>query len=182
MDAQGFEMLLSRLDDLSLDNPSAPTLVAGFLIRAVADDVLPPAFVRQLPPVGLTSAAHLEALERARAQLAAKHFSSRRQHVWGRAAGGGVEDLKRAMREIVAECLASGEVAEAMLCVKELGAHSFHHELVKQLIVISMDRSDQEQQRAVDLLRALAEEEVVSREQVSRIPAVDDGGRVAVIG
>ncbi len=42
---QGFESLLEALDDIMLDVPSAPDLMALFICRAVVDDVLPPSFV-----------------------------------------------------------------------------------------------------------------------------------------
>ena len=39
--AAGFELLLARVHDLAVDNPSAPALLASFLVRAIADH-LPP--------------------------------------------------------------------------------------------------------------------------------------------
>ncbi len=49
--AKGFELVLSQLDDLSLDTPDAATVVGNFMARCVADDCLPPAFVSNYPKV-----------------------------------------------------------------------------------------------------------------------------------
>jgi programmed cell death protein 4 len=132
--------------------------LTGFLVRAVTDDVLPPAFVAQIPP-GSTPR-HRQALEAARAQLSASHFGSRRRHVWGKAATGKMDDLKIAVAGLVQEYLASGEAAEAVRSVKELHAPPFHHEIVKQLVVASMDQGPRQRGWALQLLRLLKAEEV----------------------
>ena len=41
----GFDLLLSQLDDLSLDTPDAPEILGNFMARCVADDCLPPAYI-----------------------------------------------------------------------------------------------------------------------------------------
>lgn len=41
--------LVQALDDLSLDVPAAPELVAHFMSRAITDDILPPAFLTSFP-------------------------------------------------------------------------------------------------------------------------------------
>ena len=45
---KGFKNLLSSVDDLKLDVPSAEDDLALFLARAVVDDNLPPAFLHKL--------------------------------------------------------------------------------------------------------------------------------------
>ena len=63
-------------------------------MRAVSDDLLPPAFARTLPPEALSSAQHRDTLTQARAQLDATHFSGHRQKVWGPAADADLPTLK----------------------------------------------------------------------------------------
>lgn len=116
--------------------------------------------MRQLPPAGLVSELHLKTLAQAGAQLAAAHHSGRRQNVWGRAAKGSVKDLKQAVAEIVREFFSSGEAAEALLCVRELGAPAFHHELVKRLIVVAIDGGEREQTLALQLANQMLKEQV----------------------
>ena len=47
---KGFLSIVAAVDDLQIDVPDAPDLVASFVARAVVDDILPPAFVNKLPP------------------------------------------------------------------------------------------------------------------------------------
>ena len=49
---KGFLNLVYSVDDLKIDVPEAPDLVATFIARAVVDDILPPAFVDKLLPDG----------------------------------------------------------------------------------------------------------------------------------
>ena len=46
---KGYFSVVSAVDDLQIDVPEAPDLVASFVARAVVDDILPPAFVDRLP-------------------------------------------------------------------------------------------------------------------------------------
>jgi ABC-type uncharacterized transport system ATPase subunit len=110
--ARGFEQLLERLDDLAIDNPRAPELLAAFLTRAVADEVLVLAFVGAAAPG--VSETQLACLSAARAPLAASHFGERRRHVWGAATDGTLEALKRAIAALCDEYFVSGELAEAV--------------------------------------------------------------------
>lgn len=45
---RGFAEAVAALDDLKLDVPEAEDLMALFACRAVADDVLPPAFIHKI--------------------------------------------------------------------------------------------------------------------------------------
>ena len=45
----GFSNLVANLEDLQLDVPEAVDLLARFILRAVTDEVLPPAFVKTIP-------------------------------------------------------------------------------------------------------------------------------------
>jgi len=162
-----FESLLERLDDLAIDHLQAPADMTAFLVRAVSDDVLPPAFVHLEPPPLLTSDTVKGTLTAARAQLAAAHFSERRRHVWGRAADGTLADLKAAIADLVGEFLVSGETDEALRCVRELGAPAFHHELIKRILAISTDKGEREQELANALRKRLCMESVISREQLA---------------
>jgi programmed cell death protein 4 len=44
---EGFEIVLERLPDLSLDNPDAAEALGKFIARAIFDEVLPPVFIQQ---------------------------------------------------------------------------------------------------------------------------------------
>jgi hypothetical protein len=165
---RGFEALLVRIDDLAIDNPKATEHLAAFLTRAVADDVLPPAFVASPPAEKLSTQKQLATLVLARAPLSASHFGERRRHVWGAAADGSLGDLKKAVGALCDEYLVSGEIGEAVRCVKELDAPSYHHEVVKRLVGASVvDGGPRELNLAVELTAKLAEADVLTTEQLS---------------
>ena len=71
---RGFEQLLSRVDDLAIDNPQASAHLASFMTRAVADEILPAAFVATPPPGSLATALQIQTLNQARAPLIAAHL------------------------------------------------------------------------------------------------------------
>ena len=77
--SRGFEALLARVDDLALDNPRAVEHLAAFMTRAVADEVLPPAWVTSAPPEKLTTPAQLAVISSARAPLCPTHGRSVRR-------------------------------------------------------------------------------------------------------
>lgn len=77
---RGFTRLLSGLEDLALDVPDAPQIMACFLARAVADEALPPAF---LVRVNLAdSDAGARALAEAQRLLRCDQPALRMQQVW----------------------------------------------------------------------------------------------------
>jgi len=167
--SRGFEQLIARIDDLGIDNPRASELLAAFLTRAVADEILPPAFVLVAPPDALTSKAQREALKAARALLVASHFGERRRHVWGAAAVGTLDELKREVAMIVEEYAVSGETDEAVRCVRELDAPSYHHELIKRLVSSAVvDGGPRELELALTLTSRLADDALLTSAQLGR--------------
>ena len=54
--------------------------------------------------------------------------------MWGKGADVSLDDLKKEVSALVKEYLVSGEADEAVRCVRELAAPSFHHEVVKRLV------------------------------------------------
>ena len=157
--ARGFEQLLCRVDDLAIDNPRASEHLANFLTRAVADEVLPPAFVATPPPEKLASKAERTTLTQARAPLAASHFGDVRRHVWGKGADVSLDELKKEVSALTKEYIVSGELDEAVRCVRELEAPSFHHEVVKRLVSTAIaDGGPRELSLASTLTEKLCEE------------------------
>lgn len=166
--SRGFEALLTRVDDLALDNPRAVDQLAAFMTRAVADEILPPAFVTTPLPEKLATPAQLAALTQARAPLLASHFGERRRHVWGAAADGSLAELKKEVAELWQECAISGEVGEAVRCVRELEAPNYHHEVVKRAVGASIvDGGPREFELCLQLTTALSAADVLTGEQLA---------------
>lgn len=152
--ARGFEILLLSLKEFSIDIPDAITLFGSFLARAVVDEVLPPAFLSQLAMVRLSIEEEEEGnfpppeteigVEKVIAQavrlLSREHCTARLEKIWGPGDGRPVPELKVILDHLLKEYLLSRELDEAALCVRELEALHFHHELVKRGLVIAMEQ------------------------------------------
>jgi len=166
---RGFEQLLSRVDDLAIDNPQASAHLASFMTRAVADEILPAAFVATPPPGTLATALQIQTLNQARAPLVAAHFGGRRLHVWGVAADASLEGLKKAVIALCEEYIVSGEVDEAVRCVQELAAPSYHHEVVRRLVSkCVVDGGPRELHLAIDLTSKLFATLLLTSEQLAQ--------------
>lgn len=59
---KGFSSLISSIGDLVLDVPDAPELLSRFVLRAIVDDVLPPAVVTHIDAVRGRGLSHQPAL------------------------------------------------------------------------------------------------------------------------
>uniref|UniRef100_A0A1B6LV66 Programmed cell death protein 4 n=1 Tax=Graphocephala atropunctata TaxID=36148 RepID=A0A1B6LV66_9HEMI len=137
--ASAYDWLLRNLPDLMLDTPDAPTVLGNFLARAVADDCLPPKVIQQFKEK--IQEEHAQAsLHRAETLLSMKHGLVRLDNVWG--VGGGLRPVKYLVRQMVLllkEYLSSGDVQEATRCLVELEVPHFHHELVYEAVLMTLE-------------------------------------------
>ncbi|CAG9574187.1 unnamed protein product [Danaus chrysippus] len=137
--AYAFERLLDKLPDLVLDTPEAAILMSNFIARCVADDCLPPKFVQSKTGADLNSSAR-QAINRAETLLSMKQGLVRLDNIWG--VGGGIRPVKSLIRQIqllLKEYLTSGDLAEAMRCVRDLEVPHFHHELVYETVLLAVE-------------------------------------------
>ncbi|GLG97183.1 Programmed cell death protein 4 [Gryllus bimaculatus] len=143
--AKAFDTLLKNLPDLILDTPEAPTVLGNFIARAVADDCLPPKYVQSYKDKqkdrGEDECDYArEALARADTLLSMKHGLVRLDNVWG--VGGGLRPVKyltRQMTLLLKEYLSSGDLHEAERCLQDLEVPHFHHELVYEAVVMTIE-------------------------------------------
>ncbi|XP_023936672.2 programmed cell death protein 4 [Bicyclus anynana] len=136
-----FSRLLDKLPDLALDTPDAAVLLSNFIARCVADDCLPPKFVQTQAARGdeLNPPAR-QAIHRAETLLSMKQGLVRLDNIWG--VGGGIRPVKSLIRQIqllLKEYLTSGDLAEAMRCVRDLEVPHFHHELVYETVLLAVE-------------------------------------------
>ena len=153
--AAGFARLLGGAADLALDAPGAPAALALFLARAVADGLLPPAFLASIVPALPPGSLGVAVVEAAGAHLAARGGVARVRGAWtaggggaGRGAGGGTgggdaavvaaaaptaSGLRSALRSLLDAFYApgGGDCARARACLRDLAAPFYHHELVR---------------------------------------------------
>jgi len=149
--AKGFERLFEALEDLSIDAPAAPRVVGDFLVRAVVDEALPPAYLADRTFVALGG----QVVGRARRLLSREHALSKLERIWGAGDGRDVAELKKAVDFAVGEYLATRELSEAKRCVKELAAPAFGHEVVKRAVAAALPRDADARAAVSALLKAL---------------------------
>lgn len=166
---RGFDGLVAELDDLTLDTPEAPKFLGQFIARAVADDCLPPKYVSNYKGNVERSNALL-ALEKADILLSLKHGMLRLDNVWG--VGGGNRPVRLLTKRICAllkEYLNSGDITEAVRCLRELDVPHFHHELVYQSIALAIeDTSEGASELMARLLTSLTSINVITPEEYQK--------------
>lgn len=169
--AKGFERVFELQDDLELDCPQAKDLISKFLARAVADECLPPSFLTDKFVEGLGGVV----VQRAKTLLSIPHGTARLSRVWGPAALVQSDDddetylnsLKSEIKMLLTEYLSSGDIDEAILCVKRLDAPHYHHEVVKRAVVLAMDGRQRQRAMMSTLLFELHARSVLSGVQIA---------------
>jgi len=153
---RGFLRVFEQIDDLVIDIPDVHIYLAQFLARAVADEILPPVFLKN------KDASHLCKDVIMRAQRILKRGLSRAERVWGPVE---LKEIKAAIKTLVEEFLLGGGAREAARSLLELRAARYHHEFVKRAVVLSMDRKITQQESVSDLFHFLYKHELVSDTQ-----------------
>jgi len=165
-----FVALLKQIPDLELDNPSAADDIGRFLARAIADDCLPPAFLKRLASHDLHKKSQAAVLH-ASALLTLKFAMSKISNIWG------VEGMEKQTTKfytnkvwfILKEYLKSSELEEVKTSLRELDIPHFHHEVVYETIVLAMEQRVSEfekyAQRMIDLLQYLGKTFIISKSQ-----------------
>ncbi|XP_046565692.1 programmed cell death protein 4-like [Haliotis rubra] len=161
----GFDSVLSRLSDLTIDSPEAPVVVGQFIARAVADDCLPPKYITGYK--GKVECPHTRsALNKADLLLSKKHGIVRLDNIWGTGGGRPVKYLVKQMVMLLKEYLASGDMDEATRCLRELDVPHFHHELVYEATLIVLeDSTDRTRDMMCELLKSFSEAMIVTPNQ-----------------
>lgn len=190
---RGFDMLLANLPDLILDTPDAPHLLGNFIARAVADDCLPPKYVHQLATATRNSpknghengAAEPEeeaagasrqinelaqqALDYAEGHLS-MHLWAHLDNVWGVAGGlRPVKTITKQMELLLKEYLLSRDVEEAQRCIIALEVPHFHHELVYEAVIMTLEALNEGIEEAMaKLLKSLEQTCIVTIEIIEQ--------------
>jgi len=160
---KGFERLFEVIDDLVIDVPRAKSYLAQFLARAIVDEVLPPRFLQDPMVVQLGGSV----VEQAILLLSIKHGVVRLERVWdGDGALRPVGALKRDIKLLLHEYIASSDLDEAVRCVRKLNVPRFHHEVVKRAVVIALDKHDRERAMMSTLISELSMREIISDRQL----------------
>ncbi|KAK9834580.1 hypothetical protein WJX74_005106 [Apatococcus lobatus] len=164
---KGFQTLIAALDDLCLDVPEAPDLLALFTARAVVDDILPPCFPSQHSPSAADSKHAGQMLAKCQALLKDRHSAERLLRCWGGHAGLDLKATQASIIQLLQEYTASQDSTEAAECLRKLAVPFFHHEVVKQSLLIAIT-SPQHQAAMLHLLSSLSASGQISSSQLSR--------------
>ncbi|KAL5973817.1 MA3 DOMAIN-CONTAINING TRANSLATION REGULATORY FACTOR 2 [Asimina triloba] len=176
---RGYSILLESADDLAVDIPDVVDVLALFIARAVVDDILPPAFLMKQMNALPEESKGVEVIRRAeKCYLSAPLHAEIIECRWGGSKNRTVEDVKAKIRTLLVEYLVSGDKAEACRCIKHLKVPFFHHEIVKQALIMAMERRAAEAPM-LDLLKEAAEMCVINSSQLKKgfsrvIDIIDD--------
>jgi len=133
----GFQRLLDRLPDLVIDIPSARELLGKFIARAIHDEILPPAFLKEAP-INNKDASHVISLAYETTNAPEK---KRLDRIWGAGAMISVRRLRKEVRQIFGEYLDHQDTALTVASIKDLDVPHFNVEVVKHAIELSLEQN-----------------------------------------
>eukprot|EP00297_Palpitomonas_bilix_P003993 CAMPEP_0113905956 /NCGR_PEP_ID=MMETSP0780_2-20120614/24405_1 /TAXON_ID=652834 /ORGANISM="Palpitomonas bilix" /LENGTH=746 /DNA_ID=CAMNT_0000900353 /DNA_START=124 /DNA_END=2364 /DNA_ORIENTATION=+ /assembly_acc=CAM_ASM_000599 len=187
---KGFAQTLDAITDLTIDYPSAENALAKFVCRAIIDEILPPSFLDTFShhydgAVEEKSQSDVRGviLSKAKLMLGGKFATERFERAWGAATAKmetvsdedglmsgqlPLDALKEEIRKIIDEYFVHLDNAETGRALWNLDCPHFHHEMVKQLISVAIDRKANERAAAPALLSYLGSTGLISHEQIAK--------------
>lgn len=168
--ALGFTRILAGADDLALDIPDAARLLTLFLGRAIVDEALPPKFLAEVVPTLPANGLGLGVVQATGGMLSARHAAERFARAWHRqdaTVSGDARVLSESIADLIKEYFASEDEAEAARCIRDLDCPHFHHELVYQICIASLDDPSKDK-CALLLLQHLAETGEITQTQLAK--------------
>ncbi|KAL8162595.1 hypothetical protein V2J09_014084 [Rumex salicifolius] len=165
---QGFCNLVESADDLAVDIPDVVNVLSVFIARAVVDDILPPVFLSKQMEFLPEDSKGREVLRRAeKCYLSTPYRGEVIERKWGNAQGKTVENVREKISNLLNEYVVSSDKEEAFRCIKDLHVPFFHHEIVKQSLVLAMERRKFEG-RLLELLKMTEAEGLINSSQMSK--------------
>jgi programmed cell death protein 4 len=163
--SEGFQLVLTKLEDYVLDTPNAVEVVGKFLARAIVDEIVAPAFLKNATT---NSALAKEAVALAHGMVTEPHRTGRLEHIWGPGDLSSVKRLKEEVNLLLGEYLTNLDIKEAQESVRRLNAPSFHFQIVKLAIRMGLQKTPTERQKLQQLLSSFAKIGVLSPEAIKR--------------
>jgi len=152
-----FDTLLGAITELEVDTPGASHILANFLARAAADDVVSPAYLAERSESRATRTGTPGAIVKvASALVNMRHGRSRLEGVWGH--GGGREPIDRLKQEMnlsLSEYLDTGDIAEIQRQIRDWDVPHFLHELVYEAVLLALDARIKKKREDAKLLQEL---------------------------
>lgn len=153
-----FDSVLSDLDDISLDTPDADHVLAKFIARAVADEIVAPKYVIAFDIDDKPADDKVRrCMKKAKGLINTTQGLARLEHVWGvSGARSPVRGLQHEISLILKEYITSGSIEETAKCLRDLKAPLYHHEVVYNMVLLGIESGDHKAiQLMVSLLAAL---------------------------
>jgi len=169
--AQGFVNTFLRIDDLSLDTPDAVTVLSAFIVRAVTDDLLPPAFVHyHLRGEAHESKKAHELVDRCERLLETKNVGTHMENCFHRDVHRNLNKLKQSLLAICKEYLVTNEIKEATDSLVALQVTPFHFHFIKVAVYATLEASSEvestAQTRMSALLQSLFGASIISQQAI----------------
>lgn len=167
-----FDNLLQNLGDLKLDNPNAPETIGTFVARGIADKVINRTYIDRRLSAGNTevdagSDMVRKAIESARVLITINDHLYQLSHVWGNKGGFlAVRELTDKIHELIQEYYDSGDMEEAIRCLKELNVPHFHHEFVFEALDFTLQKGDHAIELISNLLKRLCVSVIITYDQL----------------
>jgi hypothetical protein len=172
----GFSHLLGSLCDLVIDCPQAVDIVSRFLIRAVTDEVIPPAFLEHSVRLGLGDDKGIQASRKAKAAVdnTLVEWADLR-NVWGSRNSKDDEKWRNELDVALREYFDSHDKAEFTRLMREWAlCTSRAITVIKQGILKAMDGTGNDCMAIVELLDyAVRHEELMSSDVVRAMSELD---------
>jgi programmed cell death protein 4 len=166
----GFSHLLGSLPDLVIDCPNAVELVSKFLIRATADEVLPPSFLENAVRLGLGDEEGVAAARLAKAAVDNTEVEwADLRNVWGRIDSANTPQWRLELEVALREYFDSHDKAEFCRIMHEWAlCTSRAITVVKQAILKAMDGNGNDCMATVDLLDYAVKREELKSSDIFR--------------
>ena len=147
-----------------MDTPEAPTILGNFIARAIADDCIPPVYALAHEGIDNLNEHAIASIKRAEVLLSMKTTMVHLDNIWGSAGPlRPVKTITKQMTSLLKEFLHSRDLVEAHRCLRALEVPHYHHELVYEAIVMSLEGVNQQTEEAMcALLKSLDETCLVS--------------------
>jgi len=147
----GFEIVLDRLPDLSLDAPDAPEALGKFIARAIFDEVLPPVFLQQAKANNAKAQGSLS--------LAQELYDKDRKilsHIWGGGDLSSVRRLRKVVDALLQDYLENKGTEDAFTAINALSAPTYNSQVVRQALTLALEKnSPQARKDITELITAL---------------------------
>jgi len=163
--AEGFQAALDSLEDIIIDTPDAVDVLSKFLARAIFDEIVAPAFLKNAE--ARTPLAE-QCVGLANGLLNQPYRSERLAHIWGAGDMSSVKRLKEAIDLMFEEFLSNSDTKEADHTVRDFNARYFHPHLVKQGVRKALSKGPEDRKKILDLLAFFTKEDLVSLDHLKQ--------------